>query len=232
MSPTTFVGVVYPNQIDHMGHANVQYYASVFDQATWAFLSEFGITPEYMKANHRGMAAVSQRTKYILELFSGDIVEIETELLGVTERTIRFIHTMRRRPQMDTIATSQLVGVHFDTEIHKSCPLPEEIKERLARHAQRIELLIFARFHSREGKEDAVAAALREELEASHAEPGCLEHHACRSTRDPRLFFIHSRWVDEAAFNAHISLPHTLRFVGLIEPLIDHALDVNRTRRL
>ena len=114
-----------------MGHANVQYYASMFDQATWAFLSEFGITSEYMKTKHRGMAAVSQQTKYLLELFSGDIVEIQTELLEVSEKTIRFVHTMRRRPQMDTIATSELVGVHFDTEVHKSCPLPPEIKARL-----------------------------------------------------------------------------------------------------
>jgi acyl-CoA thioester hydrolase len=118
-----------------MGHVNVQYYASMFDQATWAFLSEFGITSEYMKANHKGMAAVSQQTKYLLELFSGDIVEIQTELLEVTEKTIKFVHTMRRRPQMDTIATSELVGLHFDTEIHKSCPLPQEIKEGLLQHA-------------------------------------------------------------------------------------------------
>jgi acyl-CoA thioester hydrolase len=122
-----------------MGHVNVQYYASMFDQATWAFLSEFGITSEYMKANRRGMAAVSQQTKYLLELFSGDIVEIQTELLEVTEKTIRFVHTMRRRPQMDTISTSELVGVHFDTEIRKSCPFPQEIKERLSQHASGLE---------------------------------------------------------------------------------------------
>ena len=131
----TFVGVIYPNQLDHMGHVNVQYYASMFDQATWTFLSEFGITSEYMNANHRGMAAVSQHTNYLLELFSGDIVEIQTELLEVSEKTIKFVHTMRRKPQMDTIATSELVGVHFDTEIHKSCPFPHEIKERLLHHA-------------------------------------------------------------------------------------------------
>lgn len=54
-----------------------------------------------------------------------------------------------------------------------------------------------------ERKDKAVAAALREEVEASHAEAGCLEHYAYRYTPDPRLFFIHFRWVDEAAFNAH-----------------------------
>jgi len=118
-----------------MGHMNVQHYASMFDQATWAFLSEFGITSEYMKANHRGMVAVSQQTKYLLELFSGDIVEIQTELLEVSEKTVKFVHTMRRRPQMDTIATSELVGVHIDAEIRKSCPFPQEIKERLSQRA-------------------------------------------------------------------------------------------------
>jgi quinol monooxygenase YgiN len=30
-----------------------------------------------------------------------------------------------------------------------------------------------------------------------------------RSIRDPRLFYIHSRWVDEAAFDTHAGLPHT-----------------------
>jgi acyl-CoA thioester hydrolase len=118
-----------------MGHVNVQHYASMFDQATWAFLSEFGITSEYMRESRRGMAAVSQQTNYLLELFSGDVVEIQTELLEVTEKTIRFVHKMRRRPQMDTIATSELVGVHFDAEIRKSCPFPQEIKERLSQRA-------------------------------------------------------------------------------------------------
>ena len=95
-----------------------------------------------------------------------------------------------------------------------------------------MELFIFARFHSREGKEDALAEALREEVLESQAEADCLEHHAYRSTRDPKLFYIHSRWVDEAAFNTHINMPHTLHFVDRIEPLIDHALGVDRTRRL
>ena len=128
---TTFLGVIYPQHLDHMGHVNVQYYASMFDQATWAFLSDFGITAEYMRTNHRGMAAVSQQTEYLLELFSGDVVEIETELLEVTEKTVRFVHRMRRRGQMDTVATSEIVGVHMNTEIRKSYPFPEEIRERL-----------------------------------------------------------------------------------------------------
>jgi quinol monooxygenase YgiN len=49
--------------------------------------------------------------------------------------------------------------------------------------------------------------------------------------RDPRLFYIHSRWKDEAAFDLHAELPHTVRFLARARPLIDHALDVTRTER-
>ena len=92
-----------------------------------------------------------------------------------------------------------------------------------------MELYIFARFHVKPGNEAALIAAMQEALPPSSQEPGCLNIHAFRSVRDPQLFFIHSKWVDEAAFDLHAQLPHTLRFIERVEPLIDHALDVNRT---
>jgi quinol monooxygenase YgiN len=93
-----------------------------------------------------------------------------------------------------------------------------------------MELFIFARFHALEGQNAAVAAALRETVEPSRQEAGCLAINAFRSTRDPRLFYIHSRWVDEAAFETHALMPHTIRFLERVAPLIDHELDVARAR--
>jgi quinol monooxygenase YgiN len=95
-----------------------------------------------------------------------------------------------------------------------------------------MELFIFARFLARAGEENAVEQALREVAGRSREEPGCLSHHVFGSTRDPRLFYIHSRWRDEAAFDTHAGLPHTVRFVERVEPLIDHPLDVTRAKLL
>jgi quinol monooxygenase YgiN len=95
-----------------------------------------------------------------------------------------------------------------------------------------MELFIFARFHARPGQEDAVESALRDTVAPSREEPGCLSIHAFRSVRDRRLFYIHSRWKDEAAFEVHAGLPHTVRFIERVAPLIDHPLDVNRTERI
>jgi quinol monooxygenase YgiN len=91
-----------------------------------------------------------------------------------------------------------------------------------------MELFIFARFHARAGNENAVAEALAEVLAPSRKEPGCLNIHAFRSIHDPQLFYIHSRWTDEEAFDVHVTLPHTVRFIERVGPLIDHPLDVTR----
>jgi quinol monooxygenase YgiN len=95
-----------------------------------------------------------------------------------------------------------------------------------------VTLFVFARFHARPGEEGGLAAALRDVLAPTREEPGCLGIHAFRSSRDPRLFYIHSRWKDEPAFDHHAGLPHTVRFVERVEALIDHPLDVARTEQI
>jgi quinol monooxygenase YgiN len=77
-----------------------------------------------------------------------------------------------------------------------------------------------------------VEAALREVAPPSRAEDGCLSLHVFRSIRDPRVFYIHSRWKDEAAFDEHARLPHTTKFIEQVEPLLDHQVKAQRCQPL
>jgi quinol monooxygenase YgiN len=95
-----------------------------------------------------------------------------------------------------------------------------------------MELSIFARFHAKEDCEAAVATVLREVVGPTREEQGCLGIQAFSSIRNPRLFYIYSRWRNEAAFDNHAGLPHTVRFVSQMETLIDHPLEVTRARPL
>ena len=72
----TYRGVVYPNQLDHMDHMNVQWYTSKFDGGTWHLFSAVGITSDYIRKTNRGMAAVEQITKYKAEAMSGDLLVV------------------------------------------------------------------------------------------------------------------------------------------------------------
>ncbi len=95
-----------------------------------------------------------------------------------------------------------------------------------------MEQYVFVRLHAREGEEGGVEEALRDVTGPSRAEAGCLSFHTFRSMRDPRIFFIHSRWVDEAAFRVHAELPHTARFLARVDALLDQPRDVTRTEMI
>jgi quinol monooxygenase YgiN len=92
-----------------------------------------------------------------------------------------------------------------------------------------MELFIFARFHAAAGNELALKQALDEIVPPSREEDGCIAINAFRCTHDARLFYIHSRWKNEEAFEVHATLAHTLKFIATVESLIDHPLEVTRT---
>ena len=89
-----------------------------------------------------------------------------------------------------------------------------------------------ARFEPLPGKE----AAFREELlrvnEPSRAEPGCLSIEVFESLREPPVFAVHSEWIDEAAFECHANLPHTVRFLAAAETLLTHPVQGLRLRHI
>jgi quinol monooxygenase YgiN len=91
---------------------------------------------------------------------------------------------------------------------------------------------VFVRLHARQGEESQVEEALREVAGASREERGCLNFDTFRSVRDQRLFYIHSRWVDEGAFERHAELAHTVRFLERVDVLLDEPRNVTRTERI
>jgi acyl-CoA thioester hydrolase len=126
----TALSVVYPWHCDHMGHMNVMWYTGKFDDATWHLLGMIGITPSYLRDRKRGMVAVQQDTTYKQELLAGDLVTIQSGVLEMREKVIRFYHEMLNAETRELAAKTILTGVHLDTETRKSCPFPLEILER------------------------------------------------------------------------------------------------------
>lgn len=127
----TYRGVVYPWHCDHMGHMNVMWYASKFDEATWQLLGQGGLTIGYLRNNNRIMAAVEQRITYKQELCAGDIITIRSGILEVREKVINFVHEMSNDGTNEIAATARVTGVHIDGQSRKTCPLPAEVLNRL-----------------------------------------------------------------------------------------------------
>ena len=130
MAIETYRGVVYPWQMDHMDHMNVQFYTARFDEATWHFFAALGMTTTYFKANRRGMAALEQHSQYKRELHPGALLRITSELLEAKPKTIRFLHRMYDTESGAEVATSELVGAHIDTDARRAVAFPADIVAR------------------------------------------------------------------------------------------------------
>lgn len=128
----TYRGVVYPTAIDHVGHMNVQSYTARFDEATWQFLAQLGLTPSFLKRANRGAVAVDQHTQYKREVLAGSLLHITSELLGLGRTSIRFVHRMYDSETGEEVSQTELVGVYFDLEHRHPVPLPAAVHRHAA----------------------------------------------------------------------------------------------------
>jgi len=110
-----------------MGHMNVAWYASKFDEAAWHLFSVMGITIDYTRATSCGMAALEQNIKFLSEARAGELLVVRSRLLEVREKVVKYVHIMYRSDSMEEVASMETVAVHFNLEARKSCPLPQSI---------------------------------------------------------------------------------------------------------
>jgi acyl-CoA thioester hydrolase len=110
------------------------WYVGKFDEANWNFFARLGLTPSYLRDSGRGMAAVQQNIAYKRELLAGDIVEIQSRLLEIREKSIRFLHEMRNAETGEIAATCEITGVHMDRKARKSAPFEEAIRNVAMKH--------------------------------------------------------------------------------------------------
>ncbi len=90
----------------------------------------------------------------------------------------------------------------------------------------------FVRFEPLPGKADALREELLKVNAPSRLESGCISLYVYESLREPKRFEVHSEWVDEAAFELHATLPHTLYFLEAVKSLLPHPVEGWRTHSI
>ncbi len=126
----THKGTVYPWQCDHIGHMNIMWYVGKFDEANWNLFARIGLTPKYLRDGWRGMAAVQQNISYRRELLAGDVIDVESRVLEITDKAVRFMHEMRNAETGELAASCEITAVHMDRRVRKACAFEEKIRAR------------------------------------------------------------------------------------------------------
>ena len=125
-----YQGMFYPMEMDHMGHANVRYYSRAFNESAYDTFTTAGITPQYMRENNRGMAAVTENYEYKREILPGDLIQIRSCFINFTPKSLHVWAVMIDARTKEICAINDQVCVSLDTIFRKAVPWPENIYKK------------------------------------------------------------------------------------------------------
>jgi acyl-CoA thioester hydrolase len=136
--PTPFAAhaeTVRADWIDYNGHMNVAYYVLVFDHATDALFESLGLGAAYRHATDLTLFAVESHILYEREVGLGDLLRVESRVLGVDGKRLHFGHEMFHAGEGWRAATIELMAVHVDLGTRRTSPFPPDRRQVLDRAA-------------------------------------------------------------------------------------------------
>jgi acyl-CoA thioester hydrolase len=113
-----------------MGHMNVAAYLEKFDNATWNFFADNGLSRLYLESHGIGLAAVNQNITYKRELRAGDVITVRSNLMEIEGKKIRFRSIMFNGETGEEVAEIENLAVCLDISRRKACAFPIEIVEK------------------------------------------------------------------------------------------------------
>ena len=125
----TWRGVAYPWNCDSMGHMNTQFYAALYDGASFHFLSM--LAPyNALKDSGLGWADVRQTIEYKHEVRMGALLVVKTRLKRLGNKSVEYHHEVLNAETGDLHSTSEQVTVLFDLNRRAAAPLTDGIRAR------------------------------------------------------------------------------------------------------
>lgn len=112
-----------------MGHMNTQFYAALYDGASFHFLSMLAPYNE-LKEGGLGWADVRQTIEYKHEVRAGSLLVVRTALRRLGNKSVEYRHEIHNAETGDLHSTSDQITVLFDLNARAAAPLTEEIRRR------------------------------------------------------------------------------------------------------
>ena len=122
--PVLYRVTVQTEHLDAMGHMNVRWYLTFFDEGGWKYYESMGMTLEYYQQNNAGGFALRQVINYLAEVRLGETITIHCRLLGRTEKKIHSMYFMVNETTGKLAATMEGLGAHADLSIRRTAPYP------------------------------------------------------------------------------------------------------------
>jgi acyl-CoA thioester hydrolase len=115
--------------LDAYGHLNEAYYLVPFTNTTWKLQDEFKIGVDYFEDTGCALYTVETHLRYLDEIRSPAMIEVESIILGSDAKKIWFAHKMIVDGKL--CATGEFMVLHYSTRDSRTIEMPESIQTDL-----------------------------------------------------------------------------------------------------
>ena len=115
--------------LDAYGHLNEAYYLLPFTNTTWKFQDHFGIGVDYFDRTGCAIYTVETHLRYLIDVRSPALLNIETVIFGYDAKKIWFAHQMLVDDRV--CATAEFMVLHYATRESRTIEMPESVKTAL-----------------------------------------------------------------------------------------------------
>lgn len=122
----TYRGTVRQEELDRLGHMNVQHYMGRISQAGFAVMDKIGLG-ENSAHGRKALSMLRCEIDFRRELTEGEITRIETTMQTVGTKSLTFGHKLIVEPDGSVAMEAKIVAVCIDLDARKSVPLPDAV---------------------------------------------------------------------------------------------------------
>ena len=122
----TYRGTVRAEELDRLGHMNVQHYMGRISEAGFAVMEKIGLGA----ASAHGRKALSMlrcEIDFRRELTEGEAARIETTMQAVGTKSLTFGHRLVVEADGTLAMEAKIVAVCVDLDTRRSAPLPDAV---------------------------------------------------------------------------------------------------------
>ena len=115
--------------LDAYGHLNEAYYLLPFTNTTWKLQDHFEIGVDYFEQTGCAIYTVETHLRYLNDVRSPAVMDIESIIFGSDAKKIWFAHQMLVE---DTVcATAEFMVLHYGTRESRTLEMPESVQAAL-----------------------------------------------------------------------------------------------------
>ncbi len=117
--------------VDYNDHMHEAYYVLVFGNATDAFYDHIGMDQAYRERTETSVYTLEAHITFLDEVGEGAALAVTTQVLGLDDKRLHLVHTMRRGDDGRLVATYELMALHVDIAGPRAAPFAAAILARL-----------------------------------------------------------------------------------------------------